>query len=218
MVIRPRLHDADVEQHDVIHRIATFDDAFDTEGFSFAVVFHQGDVVAEIEFELAGEGFAEHGVPVVEINANPAALHLPVGDERGQRGEINADQCHRFAFAARHGVEVGAGSVIKRGRHGSGDAAVFGEGEGLFVFAAEVEVGAEGTQLAAHFFVDVKVDGCHGGDDGGTDGKRGDDGEGAPPFVAQGFAGQQPTHVVIFHRAPRWELDGQCCAPGTRCR
>ena len=181
----PVLRDADVEQHDVVHRVAAFDDAFDAEGFFAAVVLDEADAVAHFQLQLRGERLAEHGVAVVKGDADPATLHLPVGDERGQRREINANQRDRFAFAARYRIEVGAGCVVKLFRHGGDDGFVLFEGKRRFVFRAEVEVGAEGAQFAAHFFIDIKVHGGHGRYHRSADGKGGDDDQRAPPLEAQ---------------------------------
>ena len=104
----PVLRDADVEQHHVVHRVAAFDDSLDAEGFFAAVVLDEADVVAHFQLQLRGERLAEHGVAVVKGDADPAALHLPVGDERGQRREIHTDQRDGFAFAARHRIKVRA--------------------------------------------------------------------------------------------------------------
>ena len=181
----PVLRNADVEQHHVVHRIAAFDDAFDAEGFFLTVVFDEGDVVADVQLKLRGKRLAEHGVAVVKGDADPAALHLPVRHERRQRREINANQRDRFAFAARHRVEVGAGCVVQILRHGGDDGFVLGEGKRCFVLRAEVEVRAEGAQFAAHFFVDVEVHRRHCRHHCRADGEGGDDDQRAPPFEAQ---------------------------------
>ena len=75
--------------------------------------------------------------------------------------------------------------MVERLRHGSDDGFVLLKGKRRFVFRAEVEVGAEGAQLAAHFFVDVEVHRRHRRHHCRADGEGGDDDQRAPPLEAQ---------------------------------